>query len=113
MIEANAALANDTGFEECSLLCEGCEPSPAKSLLHAAIVDKNLWAVLPIFCFGHCSQVQFIPIAADMERPTRKRVGVVVFFAYLLIFLLYVLNSFSGYFSFCGYSVAAGRHNHA
>lgn len=106
LIEANAALANYTGFEECSLLCEGCEPSPAKSLLHAAIVDKNLWAVLPIFCFGHCSQVQFIPIAADMERPTRKRVGVVVFFAYLLIFLLYVLNSFSGYFSFCGYSVA-------
>ena len=100
MIEANAALANYTGFEECSLLCEGCEPSPAKSML-------------PIFCFGHCSQVQFIPIAADMERPTRKRVGVVVFFAYLLIFLLYVLNSFSGYFSFCGYSVAAGRHNHA
>ena len=40
-----------------------------------------------------------------MEKPTRKRVGIVVFFAYLLIFTLYVLNSFSGYYSFCGYSV--------
>ena len=41
-----------------------------------------------------------------MERPSRKRVGVVVFFAYLLILVLYLLNSFSGYFAFCGYSAS-------
>ncbi|KAK8809408.1 hypothetical protein WA171_000990 [Blastocystis sp. BT1] len=106
VIEANAAVANYTGFEECSLFCEGCEPSPIKSTLRSIILDKNIFAVLPIFCFGHCSQVQFIPIVADMEKPTRKRVGIVVFFAYLLIFTLYVLNSFSGYYSFCGYSAS-------
>ena len=106
MIEADAALANYTGFEECSLYCEGCEPSPLRSALQSFIVNKDLFVVLPIFCFGHCSQVQFIPIVSEMERPSRKRVGVVVFFAYLLILVLYLLNSFSGYFAFCGYSAS-------
>lgn len=68
--------------------------------------------MLPIFCFGHCSQVQFIPIVADMEKPTKKRVGTVVFFAYFLIFSLYVMNSMSGYFGFCGYSVTARSASH-
>lgn len=72
------------------------------------IFNKDLFAVLPIFCFGHCSQVQFIPIVSEMEKPTKKRVGTVVFFAYFLIFALYVTNSMSGYFGFCGYSVRAG-----
>ena len=31
MIEANAALGNYTGYADCSLYCEGCEPSPIKS----------------------------------------------------------------------------------
>ena len=106
MIEANAALANYTGFDECSLFCEGCEPDPLRSTLQSFILNKDIFVVLPIFCFGHCSQVQFIPVVSDMERPTRKRVGVVVFFAYLLILVLYLLNSFSGYFAFCGYSAS-------
>ena len=31
LIEANAMKANYSGFDECSLLCEGCEPDPVKS----------------------------------------------------------------------------------
>lgn len=117
LIESNAAEGNYTGFEECSYFCEGCAPNPLLSTvdLHSSshdqiqsfIFDKNLLVVLPIFCFGHCSQVQFIPIVAEMEKPSKKRVGVVVFFAYLLIFTLYMLNSMSGYHSFCGYSVCS------
>ena len=52
MIEADAALANYTGFEECSLYCEGCEPSPLRSALQSFIVNKDIFVVLPIFCFG-------------------------------------------------------------
>lgn len=41
LIEANAAVANYTGFDECSLLCEGCEPDPIKSSVLVSICSHT------------------------------------------------------------------------
>ena len=60
---------------------------------------------LPFFAFAHTSQVPYIPILTGLERPTTKRVMTVVGTAYVIVFVLYILNALSGYWSFCGYAV--------
>ena len=60
---------------------------------------------LPFFAFAHTSQVPYIPILTGLERPTTKRVMTVVGTAYSIVFVLYILNALSGYWSFCGYAV--------
>lgn len=104
-IEANAAAATCNGLSACVKTCQGGVSDIVRSTSNAFIFSRNIFLALPIFCYGHCSQVQFIPIVADLKEPTKKRVSAVIFFAYVLIFCVYTLNSLAGYMSFCGYAV--------
>ena len=104
-IEANAAAATCNGLSACVKTCQGGVSDIVRSTSNAFIFSRNIFLALPIFCYGHCSQVQFIPIVADLKEPTKKRVSAVIFFAYVLIFCVYTLNSLAGDMSFCGYAV--------
>lgn len=112
-IEANAFKATCKGLDTCVQTCQGGVSDPLRSSSKAFIFSSNIFLALPIFCYGHCSQVQFIPIVADMKRPTRSRVSAVIFFAYVLIFSVYTLNSLAGYMAFCGYSVDIEESDHS
>ena len=103
-IEANALQATCKGLSACVKTCQQGVSDPIRSSSHAFIFSTNIFLALPLFCYGHCSQVQFIPIVADMKKPTKVRVSVVIF-AYVVIFAVYTLNSLAGYMGFCGYSV--------
>ena len=111
-IEANALQATCRGLNACVQTCQQGVSDPVRSSSHAFIFSSTIFLALPLFCYGHCSQVQFIPIVADMKNPTKARVSVVIFFAYVLIFAIYTLNSLAGYMAFCGYSVGMGKGYH-
>ena len=111
-IEANALQATCRGLNACVQTCQQGVSDPVRSSSHAFIFSSTIFLALPLFCYGHCSQVQFIPIVADMKNPTKARVSVVIFFAYVLIFAIYTLNSLAGYMAFCGYSVSMGKGYH-
>ena len=108
VIEANAKEATCASLSACVKSCQGGVSDVIKSNLQGFIISRNIFLALPVFCYGHCSQVQFIPILSDMERPTKKRVTLVIFVAYIIIFSVYSINSLSGYMSFCGYAVWFG-----
>lgn len=105
VIEANARKATSSSLSACVSSCQGGAWDTVKSNIHAFIFSRNIFMALPVFCYGHCSQVQFIPIISDLEKPTKRRVSVVIFGAYIIIFAVYSINSLAGYMSFCGYSV--------
>ena len=105
VIEPNIYSATCRNLDECIHDCQKGIWDEAKIVTHSFIFTRNLFMALPVFCDGHCSQVQFIPIGNDMEKPTKGRVSLVIFIAYTLIFAVYCINSLTGYVSFCGYTV--------
>lgn len=105
VIEANAKEATCASLSACVKSCQAGVSDVIKSNLQGFIISRNIFLALPVFCYGHCSQVQFIPILSDMEQPTKKRVTLVIFIAYIIIFAVYSINSLAGYMSFCGYAV--------
>ena len=104
-IVADVTSALYTKLSDCVKTCQKGESDAFKITLHSFIFSKNIFMALPVFCYGHCSQVQFIPIISDMKEATKRRVTIMIFFAYLLIFAVYTVNALTGYISFCGYTV--------
>ena len=105
VIEPNDLSATCPNLASCVKTCQGGVWDTMKSQLHAFIFSRNIFLAMPVFCYGHCSQVQFIPILSDMKKPTKTRVSVMILLAYILIFTLYTINSLAGYMSYCGYTV--------
>ena len=106
VIEPNAMSATCPNLASCVNSCQSGVWDTMKSKLHAFIFSRNIFLAMPVFCYGHCSQVQFIPILSDMKKPTKTRVTLMIFLAYILIFTIYTINSLAGYMSYCGYSVS-------
>ena len=112
VIEPNDLSATCPNLASCVKTCQGGVWDTMKSQLHAFIFSRNIFLAMPVFCYGHCSQVQFIPILSDMKKPTKTRVSVMIFLAYILIFTLYTINSLAGYMSYCGYTVRVCGRTH-
>ena len=104
-IEANIYDAACKGLDHCVQSCQHGVWDYAKVTSHSFIFSRHFFMALPVFCYGHCSQVQFIPIISDLKEPNKKRVSIVITIAYLIIFAVYCINSLTGYMSFCGYAV--------
>ena len=105
VIDPNDVTATCKDLATCVKDCQSGVWDAVKSKLHSFIFSRNIFLAMPVFCYGHCSQVQFIPILSDMKNPTKSRVSLMIFFAYVLIFTLYSINSLAGYMSYCGYAV--------
>ncbi|KAK8801932.1 hypothetical protein WA158_006327 [Blastocystis sp. Blastoise] len=103
MIESSAHLVEYNGLENCTMLCEGCAPDPVKTEIQNLIFSTDIFLAMPLFCFGCCCQVQFLPIVDELNKPTTKRVSAVVIMTYIMIIVIYSINAMGGYFSFCGY----------
>lgn len=106
VIEPNIYSATCKGLEACVKSCQHGVWDTAKITVTSFIFSRNVFMALPVFCYGHCSQVQFIPIISDMKQPNRKRVSLVIVIAYIVIFSVYAISSLTGYMSFCGYTVS-------
>lgn len=106
-IEANIYSATCKSLEACVNTCQHGVWDKAKITSQSFILSRHIFMAMPVFCYGHCSQVQFIPIVSDLKQPSRKRVSIVITIAYLIIFAVYCINSLTGYISFCGYAVSS------
>lgn len=90
--------------------CEHCSaPSGVMHKFSPMHYAPGAFFSLPFFCFSSTCQVQFVPILAEMEKPTKKNVLKVLFMSFIGIFVIYVIASLSGYYAFCGYTVRISR----
>ena len=95
-----------TNLTSCLEQCEHCtSPTGLAHTFSPIHYTAGAFFSLPFFCFSSTCQVQFVPILAEMKEPSKKNVLKVLTYSFLMIFVVYVIASVSGYYSFCGYTV--------
>lgn len=106
MIESDPTHYLYSNLTQCLDQCEHCTaPSGLAHTFSPFHYAAGAFFSLPFFCFSSTCQVQFVPILAEMKDPSKKNVLQVLVYSFIGIFVVYIIASLTGYYSFCGYTV--------
>ncbi|KAK8790862.1 hypothetical protein WA158_005493 [Blastocystis sp. Blastoise] len=106
IIESNPLVAS-TDVSQCIEMCEqGSVTGDSRLDLNSFLFTLSSFFSLPFFGFSNCCQVQFVPILARLREPTSKRVNIVIYSSFIVVFIVYCIDAFAGYWSFCGFTTS-------